>query len=193
MNRAVLTIGVFALFAMAGCKPAATYKIDTVRFVPTKPIVGKGGPVPGIWINTNTRLSSLFGGTMKSHKPYGLGIDYTDSTFSFAQAELLSVNVVYDDGTIDPGGTTLNLPFRIAARNYESTNSVGGGRIVKSTVRIISSQLPGVISRDEPFTLKIEGQFTKDDGSRIPFAIDRHYDIQKDHTTRSAAEVLQDA
>jgi hypothetical protein len=38
----------------------------------------------------------------------------------------------------------------------------------------------GVVSRDEPFTLQIEGRFTKYSGTTIPFKIKTKYNMQWD-------------
>lgn len=195
-----VALSLFALLAacagMPSCNPlsppSGTYTIDTVEFVPSNPGSQSAGPAPGIWIDTNTKLSGLSGGTVRSSKPYGLALDYTDSTFTFSSAEITGVKVIYDDGSIDPGASSLKLPLRIAAREHESINSVSGGRTVKSRDRVISGRIPGVIGRDEDFTLQIEGTFTKDDGSWLPFTIDQHYEIRTERGTRSAADVLKD-
>jgi hypothetical protein len=176
-----------------GILPSGTYQVNTVRFVLSGPRSDSGGPAPGIWIDTKTKLSGLAGGTLKSGKPYGLGIDYTDSTFTFAAAEFTGVEIAYDDGTVDPGTKALDLPLRIAGREYETINSVAVGKVVNTKVRVISGKIPGIINRDEPFTLRLKGLFIKDDGSKIPFTIDQHYDIEKQSGTKTAAEVMQDA
>lgn len=46
------------------------------------------------------------------------------------------------------------------------------------------------ISRDEPFTLQIEGGFTKDDGTIIPFTIKAKYDISRDKRTESRVDFV---
>jgi hypothetical protein len=95
----------------------STHVIDTVRFVPSNPGTKSPGPVPGIWIDTNTKLSGLSGGTLQSGKPYGLGIDYTDETFTFKSAEFTRVKILYNDGGIDPEAGSLGLPLRLKARS----------------------------------------------------------------------------
>ncbi|WP_442482030.1 hypothetical protein [Aeoliella sp. SH292] len=171
--------------------PTGSYKIDTVTFKPTNPQAA-AGPAPGVWIDTNLEVSSLTGGTVKSELPYQLAFDYTDNEGSFQNIEFTSVMITYDDGTIEPATSKLKLPLRIAARLYETVNSVSGGRVVKGTVSILSSKIPGVITRDQPFTLEMEGHFTKPDGSKVPFAIKQHFDVEVEKSTKSAAEVLQD-
>ncbi len=172
--------------------PEGTYRIDTVRFVDTKPMTESSGPVPGIWIDTDLRISSLVGGTLKSHKPYDIAFDYTDNSYTFKTLEFTSVSLTYDDGQAESKAASLKLPIRIPARRYESVNSVTGGRVVKTTLRLLSGRMSGIITRDEAFTLKMEGRFIKEDGSTIPFAIDQHYGIETENAIRPAAEVLQD-
>ncbi len=172
--------------------PTGTYQVNTVEFVLSNPVPGGAGPAPNIWIDTNTEISGLSGGTVKSSKPYGLGIDYTDNSFTLKTLEIQSVRVIYEDGTEDPSAAALKLPIRFKSRKYDTVKSGSGGVIVRSTVRILSGKIAGVITRDEPLTLKITGVFTKDDGTKTPFAIEHRYDIETVNTEMSAGEVLQD-
>jgi hypothetical protein len=75
--------------------------------------------------------------------------------------------------------------MRIQGREHESHNSMAGGAVVKTTQRIIPAEFPGTVTRDEPFTLLIEGRFTKDHGAIIPFTIKEKYDITRDRRTES--------
>lgn len=198
MNAVVKSVVVFAfaLFALlAGvrsCTPIGTYNVKTFEFIHSKPISEADGPAPSIWIDTNTKLSSLFGGSLTSSLPCSVMIDYTDNSSTFKAVVFTTVKITYDDGTVDPSTDAVQLPLRIAAREYESVNSVAGGRIVKSKDWILSGKIPNVITRAEPFTLQLEGHFTKDDGSTLPFAIDQHFDLKTETAVKSAAEVLQD-
>lgn len=167
-----------------------SYKCDTVMFVPAGPVQPAAGPQPNIHIDTNIKMSGMFGGTIKTTAPYSLGIDYTDETFTYAEAEFTKVVVSYDDGTDDPGAAALKFPLRIPARPYESVNSVAGGRIVKTKLRVISGKIPGVITRDKPITLRIEGRLIKDDGTKVPFAIKCKYDVVRDKSTKPWSEVM---
>jgi hypothetical protein len=172
--------------------PSGSYKIDTFEFVLSKPSKDVGEAIPNIWIDTNLKLSSLFGGTLKSSLPCSIKIDYTDNDAEFKNAEITSLRITYDDDTLVPSAKALALPLRIAAREYETVNSVAGGRIVKSKVWVISGSVPNAITFAAPFRLQLEGYFTKGDGSRIPFAMDQHFDVKTENTVKSAAEVLQD-
>ena len=129
---------------------------------------------------------------MTSSLPCAVKIDYTDNSFAFKNAVFTSVKITYDDDTVDPSTKAVKMPLRMAAREYESVNSVAGGRIVKSKAWIISSTIPGVITRSEPFRLQIDGYFTKDDNSRTPITIDQHFAIKRQHAVKNAEEVLQD-
>lgn len=135
----------------------------------------------------------MMGGTVETSKPYSIGVDYTDVTFTFSEAVFTKVTVTYADGTKDPGATALKLPFRIQARPHESVNSTSGGGIVKTKMRVISGDIPGAITRDEPLTLLLEGELIKDDGSKIPFRIKRDYEVEKDTSTKPWGEVMSDA
>ena len=147
-------------------------------------------PVPKIEIDTNTFVSTLLGGSVKSKKPYYIRAYYMDDTFTFASAEFTKVTVTYADGTVDPGAAVLKFPMRFNHRIYESPNSMAGGVVVVTKSRMIQAEFPGTVSRDEPFTLIVEGKFTKDDGTIIPFTIKEKYDISRDQRTESWVEFV---
>jgi hypothetical protein len=146
-------------------------------------------PVPKIEIDTNV-TAGMTGGDVKSNKPYDIQAHYMDDTFTFASAEFTTVTVTYADGTVDPGIAALKLPMRFQNRVHESPNSMAGGAVVVTKSRIISAEFPGTISRDEAFTLLIEGKFTKDDGTIIPFTIKEKYDVSRDKRTESWADFV---
>ena len=185
--------GLYVLLAaccmLASCRD---YEHDTVTFT----VVGKTppakGPAPNIHIDTNIEVSGMAGGTIKSLKPYSIGIDYTDETFTFEAAEFTKVTVTYADGTNDPGAAALKLPARFKAREHEAVNSTAGGRIVKTRMRVISGNIPGAITRDMPITLRLEGTLIKDDGTTIPFTIKQEYEVETDKSTKPCAEVMND-
>ncbi len=191
-QSSLLPILLSASFLVSSCKGVGDYKFDTVTFVISKPIPPAAGPQPGIHIDTNTKVSSITGGTVKSTKPYAIAVDFTDDTFTYAEAEFTKVTVTYADGTNDPGAAALKLPISIPARRYETTNSMAGGRIVKTKLRVISGKIPGSITRDKPLTLRIEGNLIKDDGTKIPFAIKQNYTVTIDKTTKPWGDVMQD-
>jgi hypothetical protein len=103
-----------------------------------------------------------------------------DDTFTFATAEFPTVTVTYADGTHDPGAVALELPMRSPACPYESHNSTAGGAEVVTKSQIIQAEFPGAITHDEPFSLLIEGRFTKNDDTTIPFTTKEEYDISRD-------------
>mgnify|MGYP007059391211 CR=1 FL=1 len=166
-------------------------QVNTVRFVPTDPHSGISDPAPGIWIDTHTKID-VFTNTVTSSKPYDVAIDYTDNGAGFTAAEFTSVKITYDDGTPDPNAEAINLPLRINGWEYEATNSTTGGRVVKTKLWLISGKIPDIITRDEPFTLDIEGHFIHQDGTQVPFTIKQHFDIETETGTRQAEEVLID-
>ncbi len=172
--------------------PSGTYTINTFEYVHSNPPKNAGEAIPNVWIDTNMKLSGLSGGTLTSSLPCAIKIDYTDNSFAFKNAVFTSVKITYDDDTVDPSTTGFKTPLRITAREYETVNSVAGGRIVKSKAWIISGTIPNAITRAEPFRLQIDGYFTKDDQNRIPFSIDQHFDIKVQNEVKTAEEVLQD-
>jgi hypothetical protein len=164
-------------------------KHDTVTFTATGSMPAVKTPIPSIDIDTNVS-AGMMGGTVKSKKPYNIRAHYLDDTFTFARAEFTKVTVTYADGTTDPEIARLHLPLGFNAAIYETHNSMAGGAIVVRKSRIIRADFPKTISRDEAFTLEIEGKFIKDDGSIIPFTIKEKYDISRQTGTESWADFV---
>jgi hypothetical protein len=139
-------------------------------------------------------ITGPIGGSIKSRRPYSIGIDHADESFTIAAVEFSKVIVSYNDGSTDPGAAALKLPLRHNARHHVSINS--GGPPPKYTtetpMRLISGNIPDVISRDEPLTLLIEGRFIKDNGRTIPFMIRESYKPEIDKSTKSWAEVISE-
>ena len=169
--------------------PSCNVKYDTVSFNAAGNMPAAKTPVPKIEIDTNV-TAGMMGGAVKSNKPYDIQAHYIDDTFTFASAEFTAVTVTYADGTIDPGVAALKLPMRVQHREHESHNSMAGGAVVVTKSRIIQAEFPGTISRDEPFTLLIEGKFTKDDGTTIPFRIKEKFKVSRDRRTESWADFV---
>jgi hypothetical protein len=67
---------------------------------------------------------------------------------------------------------------------------MAGGAVVVTKSRIIQAEFPGTITRDEPFTLLIEGKFTKDDGTIIPFKIREKYESAREKGTESWVDFI---
>jgi hypothetical protein len=175
-----------ATLLMSSC----TFWYDTVSFDPAGKMPAAKTPVPKIEIDTNISVATLLGGSVKSKKPYDILAYYTDDTFTFASAEFTKVTVTYADGTLDTGAAALQLPMRFQNRVHESYNSMAGGAVVVTKSRIIQAEFPGTINREEPFTLLIEGEFTKDDGTFIPFTIREKYEISRKKGTESWADFV---
>jgi len=174
----------FILIASTFLLPSCNVKYDTVSFNAVGIMPVATTPVPDITIDTNIS-AGMMGGDVKSNKPYDILAEYMDDTFTFASAEFTTVTVTYADGTMDPGAAALKLPMRFQHRVYESHNSIAGGAVVVTKSRIIQAELTHTITREEPFTIQIEGRFTKDDGTIIPFKIEEKYEITREKRTES--------
>lgn len=177
------------LLATALLLPSCNVKYDTVAFNAVGIMPATTTAVPKIEIDTNV-TAGMAGGAVKSNKPYDIRAYYMDDTFTYATAEFTKVTVTYADGANDPGATALKLPMSFPNRVYESPNSVAGGAVVVTKSRIIQAEFPGAITRDEAFTLEIEGKFTKDDGTIIPFKVREKYDVFRDRRTESWADFV---
>lgn len=170
MKLPTLLTLMIACVVMPSCKPsgsvAGVHKFDTVTFDLTSPPPVSATPIPKVWLDTNMEVDGLIGGgNVKSKKPYHIRLDYTDNSSSLAALEITKVRATYDDGTVEAATKGLALPHRIAVRPYETVNSMSGGRIVKSTVNILSGVLKDAITRDESLTLEMDGFFTTKSGA----------------------------
>jgi hypothetical protein len=172
------------LLATALLLPSCNVKYDMVTFNAVGAMPAATTSVPKIEIDTNV-TAGMMGGAVKSNRPYDIQAYYLDDTFTFASAEFTAVTVTYADGTTDPGIAALKLPMRFQHRIYEAHNSMAGGVVVVTKSRIIQAEFPRAVTRDEAFTLLLEGKFTKDDGTIIPFKIKEKYDISREKRTES--------
>jgi hypothetical protein len=221
---ALCLLGVAAIVVLApSCNPwgggpspiSGRFEIDTVTFelmrdasamaaaqAASGPAPSGQANPPGIRIDTNTQLRGLWGGTVKSSKPYAIGFDSTDNAGDLERLEFTKIEITYNPSTpstpstpsaaTEPAAEALALPITIDAREVEAVNSGAGGVIIRSTVRILSGEIQGVITRDEPLRLVIEGRFIKADGAQVPFTIDQYWDPRFERATKPAGEVLQD-
>jgi hypothetical protein len=169
---------------------SCTFWHDTVSFDSAGKTPAGKTPVPKIEIDTNISVTTLFGGFVKSNKPYDIRAYHMDDTSTFASAEFTKVTVTYADGTLDPGAAAIKLPMRSQHTIHEAYNSMEGGAVVVTKSRIIQAEFPGAIGRDEPFTLLIEGKFTKDNGTIIPFSFKQKYGVSRDKRTESWADFV---
>lgn len=169
--------------------PSCNVKYDMVTFDAVGNRPAATTPVPDIGIDTNV-TAGLLGGNVKSKKPYDIHAFYTDSTLTIASVEFTKVTVTYADGTVDPGSAALKFPMRLQHRYLEETRFVTGGTTAITKSRRIQVEFPKTVSRDEPFTLQIEGKFTKDDGTVIPFKIEEKYDLSREKGTESWVEFV---
>lgn len=164
-------------------------KYNTVTFTAAGTMAAVKTPVPRVEIDTNIS-AGMMGGAVKSNKPYDIRAYYLDDTLTFASAEYTKVTVTYADGSTDSGIAALKLPLSVSSKNYESHNSVAGGAVVVKKSRILRADFIDTVSRDEAFTLEVEGKFTKDDGSVIPFTIREKYDVSRQTGTESWADFV---
>jgi hypothetical protein len=175
----------FLLPAISLVAPSCSFHYDMVSFNGVDKRPATKTPVPKIEIDTNTSVSTLLGGHVKSRKPYDIRAYYMDDKFTFASVEFTVVSVTYADGTNDPAAAALQLPMRFQGRLHESHNSMDGGVVVVTRSRIIDAEFPATITREEPFTLHIEGQFTKESGTVVPFRVNQKYEIYRDKRTET--------
>lgn len=166
----------FILLAIALVLPSCNAKYDMVTFNAAGTMPASKTPVPTVAIDTNVS-AGMMGGDIKSKKPYDIHAFYTDSTLTIASAEFTKVTVTYADGTVDPGIAALKLPKRVSHNYSEETQFVTGGTSVINKSRRIEAEFAKTVSRDEAFTLQIEGTFTKDNGTIIPFKIKEKYKV----------------
>jgi hypothetical protein len=96
-----------------------------------------------------------------------------------------SCNYNHDTVSFDTGVAALKFPMRFQNRIHEFHNSMDGEAIAVTKSRIIPAEFTGAIQRDEPFTLHIEGKFTKEYGTIIPFIINQKYEITWDNGTET--------
>lgn len=183
------------LVGITSCKPvvspSSTFRVNTFHFVHAGPPADSGKAAPHVWIDTNTRVG-LAEGTVTSSLPAAVMIDYTDHSAALRSVVITAVRITYDDGAIDTATDALKLPLRIAAREYESVNSVSGGRIVKTKSWIVSGRIPGVVGRAQPLRLELEGHFVGNDGSESAFKIEQNFDVESEQAVKSAVEALRD-
>lgn len=189
MNTHIVPAASSILLAAALMLPSCNAKYDMVTFTAAGIMPAVKTPIPRIEIHTNVS-AGMMGGAVKSNKPYDIRAHYMDDTFTFASAGFTKVTVTYADGTVDPGISALKLPMTVQQSVYESHNSMAGGAVVVNKSRIIRAEFVDTISRDEAFTLQLEGKFTKDDGTVIPFSIKEKYDIKRDKRTESWADFV---
>ena len=178
------------LLATALLLPSCNYNIDVVTFESATVMPGTSKIRPELEIDNNLSFG-LFGGKMRSKKPYDIHASYLDKTFTYASAVFTKVTVTYADGTVDPGIAALQLPLRAPYTPHESYNSMGDGVIAVHKSRMIFAEFPGTINRDEPFTIQIEGKFTKDNGKVIPFTIKEKYKIKREKGSATWVEFVE--
>jgi hypothetical protein len=184
-SLALLTIWIVAALLLPSC----SYHYDRVTFDQVGRTPAGKRTIPDVAIDTNDTLGS-WGGVVKSIKPYNVLALYVDYTFGIASAEFTKVTVTYADGSVDPGIAALKLPMRVGLSVYEVRKPTSSGTEVVADSRRLEARFPGVITRDEPFSLLIEGKFIKDNGAVIPFKIKEKYNMSRDKRKEGWVEFL---
>ena len=173
----VFQMAVIAL--LLAFSPHAEAKFGKVHAIEFRQVtkVPQDAPVrlPNIWINTNIKADDKL--NVNSSGPYHIQFDFTDETFTYKSLTITKASVTYDDGKAEDKLAELKLPHVIKARPYKTVNSNGKGEIIKGKVNQISGRLEGAITRDESFTLKLEGFYTLKDGAKKPFTISYDYAV----------------
>ena len=181
-TKTVTTLSIFVATALV--LPSCNANYDMVTFNAAGTMPATKTPVPTVAIDTNIS-AGMMGGDIKSKKPYDSHAFYTDSTLSIASAEFTKVTVTYADGTVDLGIAALKLPKRFQHHYSEDLQFQTDGTSTINKYRRIQAEFPKTITRDEAFTLQIEGKFTKDNGTIIPFQIKEKYTLSHEKGTES--------
>jgi hypothetical protein len=173
-TKTVTTLSIFVATALV--LPSCNANYDMVTFQAVGIMPASKTPVPTVAIDTNVS-AGMMGGDIKSKKPYDIHAFYTDSTLSIASAEFTKVTVTYADGTVDPGIAALKLPKRFQHHYSEDLQFQTEGTSTINKYRRIQAEFAKTVTRDEAFTLQIEGTFTKDNGTIIPFKIKEKFKV----------------
>jgi len=170
------------LFSIFAFLSSCITRYDRAVFDPVRDKNYAQTGVPDTHIDTND--TSGLNGIIKSTKPYDIWLHYPKAhpeTAAFIESVVITkFTVTYADGTVDPGTKALKLPMRINTFVYDGPDRNSDGSINHSKNRRIEKEMIGVVSRDEPFTLQIEGRFTKYSGTTNPFKIKIKYNMQWD-------------
>lgn len=170
------------LFSIYTLLSSCITRYDRAEFDPVRDKSYARTGVPNTHIDTND--TSGWNGFIKSTKPYDIWVLYPNAhpeTAAHMESVVLTkFTVTYADGTVDPGTKALKLPIRIKTFVYEGSDRNPDGSINHSKDRRIEKEMIGVVSRDEPFTLQIEGRFIKYNGTSIPFTIKQKYNMKWD-------------
>jgi hypothetical protein len=177
------------LFATALLLTSCNVKYDMVTFNAAGIMPAATTPVPNVAIDTNVS-AGMMGGDIKSKKPYDIHAFYTDSTLSIASAEFTKVTVTYADGTVDPRIAALKFPMSFPHHYSEQEQFLTDGTSTINKSRRIQAEFPATVTRDEAFTLLIEGKFTKDNGTIIPFKIKEKFTVSHEKRIESWADFV---
>jgi hypothetical protein len=160
---------------MTGC---GSYTFDVVAFRRTSVRSSEDTTVqPSLWIDTHAKHygSILVGGGARSSAPYDIVLNYTDESLAFSEMVLDSLAVTYADGTEEPAAAELPLPRTYEFRDHTARNS-NGTEIVTTQVRLLEHPIPGVITKEQGFEVRIEGHFVTKTGAPVRFRFEESYE-----------------
>lgn len=178
------------MISFCGLVTSCTYFINTVQFSEAKSKQQSSSFAPGVEIDDNMRVPFLIAGPIYSSKPYDLRIYHYDPTFSFAKLEISRLEITYDDGSPEPLLQEIKLPLQFNAKDHESYNSTSEGIVTNKSLQLNAS-FPRVISRATPLTLHAEGRLIKKNGTKIPFVINKRYEVERFKAIASWVEVAK--
>lgn len=178
------------ILSFCGLMTSCAYFINTVQFSEAKSKQRSSSFAPEVEIDDNMRVPFLIAGPIYSSKPYDLRIFYHDKTFSYATLEISKLEITYDDGKPEPLLQEIKFPLQFNAKYYENYNSSSEGIVTHKSLQLNAS-FPRVISRATPLTLHAEGRLIKKNGTKIPFVINKRYQVEKFKAIASWVEVAK--
>lgn len=177
-----MKIKTYVLFPVFTLLSSCITRYDRAEFDPVRDRNYAQTGIPGTHIDTNE--TSGWNGIIRSTKPYDIWVHYPgahpETAANIESVVFTKFTVTYADGTVDPGTKALKLPMSIKTFVYQGSDRNPDGSINHSKDRRIEKEMTGVVSRDEPFTLQIEGRFTKYSGTAMPFKIKIKYNMRWD-------------
>lgn len=186
--RATLRYALVLFFC--GLMTSCYYIVNTVEFSEGKTKRGSSSFAPEVEIDTNTRVPLIIGGPIYSSKPYDLSICYFDETFTYAKVEIRKMSISYDDGKSEYRLSKMKFPLQFDAQYHESYSTRAEG-LVTSKSLMLNARFPRLVSRAAPFTLHVKGQLIKKNGTKVPFVINKKYEITRQKGVASLIEVAQ--
>lgn len=190
MNKTRAALIAASLLLLPCC--GGTVDIDTIvfRHVPREEVEATQ-PKPSLWIDTHINQPGLFGGKVRSARPYGVRLDYTDETFTYEGLDVTALEVTYAGGEVEPEAAALTFPLAFRFHPYEAVNSTRDG-VVRTQLSVLSAEVKSVITRDEDFRIVLSGHFRKKGDVQVPFEIVQQFTKVHDKRTVKVLELYAD-